>query len=76
MGTTYEVRVEGVVPVEDLLEFGRVELTWVQDSTVLYGEIRDQAALYGLLARLRALGLEVVEVRQTPDLAPREDEEP
>ena len=34
-----------------------------QVNTILYG-ITDQAALYGLLARLEALGVEVIEVRR------------
>ena len=46
-------------------------------STVLSGEISDQSALLGLLARLRALGLDVVEVRRvltTPEPAPVESD--
>jgi hypothetical protein len=35
----------------------------------------DQAALYGLLDRIQALGLELVEVRRLPDL-PEEPGEP
>lgn len=65
--TTYEIRVAGVVPKEDLEDMGAVTLSPDQVSTVLYG-VADQAALYGLLDRLRALGLEVVEVRRIPDV--------
>jgi hypothetical protein len=32
---------------------------------VLTGPLADQAALYGLLAQLEALGLELLEVRRT-----------
>jgi hypothetical protein len=32
------------------------------DETVLFGQIADQAALYGLIARLRDLGLRLVSV--------------
>jgi hypothetical protein len=63
---TYEVRVAGPVPEEDLRDMGAVTLSVHQVNTVLYG-IPDQSALYGLLARLRALGIEVVEVRRIPD---------
>jgi hypothetical protein len=35
-------------------------------NTVLYG-VSDETALYGLLARLRALGIDVVEVRRVSD---------
>jgi len=63
---TYEIRVAGAVPEQDLSDMGAVVLAVDQVNTVLYG-IPDQSALYGLLARLRALGIEVVEVRRIPD---------
>jgi hypothetical protein len=66
--TTYEIRVAGVVPEHDLEDMGAITLDPDQVSTVLYG-VADQAALYGLLERLKALGLEVVEVRRIPDVA-------
>lgn len=67
---TYEVRVAGVVPAQDLLELGATTATTEYASTVLYGEISDEAKLFELLSRLRALGLEVVEVRRTPAMTP------
>jgi hypothetical protein len=72
--TTYEVWVAGVVPEQDLRDLGAVTLATERASTVLYGDISDQAALYGLLARLRSLGLEVIEVRLVPDLTPLPDD--
>ncbi len=36
------------------------------DGTVLSGAFADQAALYGVLAQLEALGLELIEVRRLP----------
>jgi hypothetical protein len=66
--TVYEIRVAGEVPEEDLLDMGAVRLAPDQVNTVLYG-VTDDAALYGLLERLRALGLDVVEVRRVPDFA-------
>jgi hypothetical protein len=33
-------------------------------ETVLFGRIEDQSALHGLLQRIEALGLELVEVRR------------
>jgi hypothetical protein len=36
-------------------------------GTVLYGDVRDDAALHGLLSRFAHLGLRVVEMRQLPD---------
>jgi hypothetical protein len=36
-------------------------------NTILSGLFADQAALYGILAQLEALGLELIEVRRLPD---------
>lgn len=69
----YEIRVAGTVPEEDLKDMGAVRVPQEQVNTVLYG-VSDQAALYGLLERLRALGLDVVEVRRVPDLSTTVDE--
>jgi len=61
----YEVRVAGLVPTRDLLqEFGDAELVEHEVRTVVTGHFSDQAALHGFLHRLRAYGLEVVEVRR------------
>ena len=65
---TYEIRVAGAVPEQDLRDMGAETLAVDQVNTVLYS-IPDQSALYGLLARLRALGIEVVEVRRIVDTA-------
>ena len=35
-------------------------------NTVLTGTLRDRAALYGVLAEIEALGLELLEVRRLP----------
>ena len=69
----YEVRVAGTLPEEDLEDMGAVASAPDQVSTVLYG-ISDQSALYGLLARLRALGIEVIEVRRVSEPAAGSDE--
>lgn len=69
----YEVRVAGLVHTEDLLdELSDVEVAEHEFRTVLTGHFADQAALHGFLHRLRAFGLEVVEVRRvsTADDAP------
>jgi len=60
---TYEIRVAGAVPEEDLRDMEAVTLAVDQVSTVVYS-IPDESALYGLRARLRALGIEVVEVHR------------
>jgi hypothetical protein len=63
--TMYEILVAGTVPEEDLRDMGAVPVAPAQVNTVLYG-VSDQAALYGLLDRLRALGIVVLEVRRVP----------
>lgn len=64
---TYEIRVTGLVSTQDLLdELGDVDVAEHEFRTVLSGRFADQAALYGFLHRLRAYGLEVVEVRRVP----------
>jgi len=72
---TYEVRINGLLPVADLIEeLEGVEIVEHEMRTVLSGRFQDQAALYGFLTRLRAYGLEVVEVRRV--LMEAEDDGP
>jgi hypothetical protein len=64
---TYEIRLSGLVPTEELLDqVGEVEVVEHEFRTVLSGRFADQAELHGFLHRLRAYGLEVVEVRRLP----------
>jgi hypothetical protein len=42
------------------------------EDTVLTGTLADQAALYGVLAHIEALGLELLEVRRLADGKRRE----
>jgi len=60
----YEIRVSGVLPPHALLDFDRLTASVEPVETVLHGPIRDQAALNGLLARLEAFGVQVLEVRR------------
>lgn len=72
---TYEVRVTGPLPSQDLLdELGDVVVAERELRTVLSGRFVDQAALYEFLHRLRAYGLEVVEVRRVHTAEPAANE--
>jgi hypothetical protein len=60
----YEIRVSGVLPPEALLDFDRLTASVEPVETVVHGALQDQAALNGLLARLEAFGVEVIQVRR------------
>lgn len=69
---SYEVRVNGLVPTEELAEelaehIGEVRAVEHELRTVLSGHFVDQAELNGFLNLLRSYGLEIVEVRRVPD---------
>lgn len=66
LAKSFEIRVRGTIPPDLVADFDYLEAEVVDGTTVLRGAIPDQAALYGVLLRLQALGLELVEVRQTP----------
>lgn len=60
---TVEIRVKGRLDPHWSDWFAGLSLAHnAQDETVLTGIVPDQAALYGLLARLRDLGLSLVSV--------------
>ena len=62
----FEIHVRGTVPSEITDDFQFLTAEVVPAETVLRGVVPDQSALYGVLLRLQALGLELVEVRQLP----------
>ena len=62
---TFEVRVERHLGPAAAALFPEFEVRHASDgSTVLTGALPDQAALHGVLARVRDLGLVLIEVRQ------------
>jgi hypothetical protein len=68
MGYDYELRIRGRLTSTLKHEFEELALAAsVQPvETVLAGPVQDQAALHGLIRRIEALGLELVEVRRLP----------
>ena len=62
----YEIRIRGRVSNAVLATFDPLESDVERVETILHGPIRDQAELHGLLHRLQALGLELIEVRRLP----------
>jgi hypothetical protein len=68
-GESYEIRIRGRLTDSLLTAFEGMQASVEPVETVLHGPVQDQAALYGLLDRIQALGLELVEVRRLPDPA-------
>jgi hypothetical protein len=62
----YEIRIRGRVSSAVLATFDPLESDVERVETILHGPVRDQAELHGLLHRLQALGLELIEVRRLP----------
>ncbi len=63
MAPRYEIRVAGAIDGSVLDAFAGFEVHREGDVTLLLGEM-DQAALHGLLERVRVLGLELLDVRR------------
>ena len=63
----YEIHVKGRVNESLHCAFEELTMTVKPIETVLRGTDLDQAALYGILDRIQALGLELIEIRRLPD---------
>jgi len=62
----YEIRVEGIIDQIWSEWFDGMQITSEPDGeSVIAGEVTDQAALHGLLTRVRDLGLALVSVLRT-----------
>ena len=67
---SYEIHIKGRVGPELTAAFEGLQADVKPIETVLHGEIVDQAALHGVIDRVLALGLELIEVRRLPDADP------
>jgi len=67
--TNYEITVRGRLSRTMTSEFEQLDLTVESEParTVVHGSIEDLSALYGLLRRIEALGLELIEVHRAKD---------
>jgi hypothetical protein len=63
----YRVRVRGRLSETMLIAFPDLRAQVLGAETVLAGELPDQAALFGVLYRIEALGIELLEVLRTQD---------
>jgi hypothetical protein len=60
----YKIRVRGLLCETILGAFPGLRAQARGAETVLTGELADQAALFGVLAQIEALGLELLEIRR------------
>jgi hypothetical protein len=65
-GARYEIRVRGHLGQTMRTAFPELHARVEGDDTVLSGALPDQAAVYGVLAAMESLGLELIEVRRVP----------
>lgn len=62
-GTRYEIRVHGVLDQKWTPFFSPFSIVQVEGETVLTGTARDQAELFGILLKLRDLGIPLLSIR-------------
>jgi hypothetical protein len=60
----YRIRIKGRLGATGLSAFPSMACELMRRETVLTGWIEDQAALFGVLAQIEGLGLELLELRQ------------
>lgn len=60
----YEIRLRGELTERWAAWFEGLTLRYTNGETILTGRIVDQAALHGLLAKIRDLGLALIAVNQ------------
>ncbi|WP_245239507.1 hypothetical protein [Streptomyces sp. MZ04] len=63
----YEIRVDGRMYRTMTAAFPELDSFAMVEQTVLFGQVIDEAQLYGLLTRCQSLGLHVVEMRRLPE---------
>jgi len=61
---TYEIQVKGSLGPEWSAWFDSFTITQGDDETTLVGQVADQPALHGLLAKIRDLGLTLIRVER------------
>jgi hypothetical protein len=63
LNSRYEIRVKGVLDGRWAAWFEGLEVSSDGEETVISGPVADQAALHGLLTKVRDLGLFLISVR-------------
>ena len=63
--TFYEIQVKGYLDARWNELFDGMSIAWRDNVTTISGEVADQAALHGLLARVRDYGLVLISIKST-----------
>jgi hypothetical protein len=72
--TVYEIRIEGHLSQSWVAWFEGLSLRHEENGqTVLTGPLADQAALHGLLMRIRDLGIPLVSVNRIESVSPQKN---
>ena len=66
--TFYEIQVKGYLDARWNELFEGMNIAWQDNVTTISGMVADQAALHGLLARVRDYGLVLLSVKSAADL--------
>ena len=66
--TTYALTFRGEAGKTVQAAFNDLDLSTKDGFTTLRAELPDQAALHGVIERIRALGLELIDVRREGDV--------
>ena len=70
----YQIRVKGILDERRSDWFDGLAITpQANGDTLLTGPVRDQAALHGLLAKIRDMGLVLLSVRRVDAASPAEE---
>jgi hypothetical protein len=63
----YEFRIAQRLSATAVEAFHEFSVSDGTPGTVLYGEVRDDAELHGILSRLQLLGVTILDVHRLPD---------
>ena len=63
MNSRYEIRVKGILDGRWTAWFEGLQVSSDGEDTIISGSVADQAALHGLLTKVRDLGLFLISVR-------------
>ncbi len=77
LASMYRIRIKGRLGATALSAFPSMASELILSETVLTGWLADQAALFGTLAQIEGLGLELLELRQirTSPRSPESDDD-